>query len=397
MIRNLVAAVALGLSLSTMGQEGFLTFRTDTAKWLVYGPDGTSFVTLAADNPGVFVSDTAWHQGRLYCVYVVSSNRFVGKVDLATGAISDSFPVTFQGSSVLAESLVSDGSSLYVSWGAVAGTSTNWGQIDPSNGVVAQTGNTAYDNDGAGFVAGEFFAVDANAVTDGSLFFRGYPVPGTFTGQIGLPYRGLADLGSIDDKLYGLDFVNNILRLSPADGTVLEVIPLVAVPGPLRSFEVLPGPKQTVVPQSVVVRLGRVQSGGLQDLASDDGQELVVCRFFVPNTQVAPVTVEIDGQTNYATVNRLAFAASGKMVHGGVFTQTLDLFDYQANAFSVVDVRTDPVTTSKTRRELWATGSADRYRGPNGVLKGRYRIRQTGVGAVAVWCHGQDHVEFIVR
>ncbi|MCW5939006.1 MAG: hypothetical protein KF884_04305 [Fimbriimonadaceae bacterium] len=397
MRRDLLSAVALGLCLSSLGQEGFLTFRTDTAKWLVYSPDGASFVTLAADNPGAFVSDTAWHRGQMYGVYVVSSNRFIGKVDPATGTISDSSPVTFQGSSVVAESLVSDGESLYVAWGSVAGTSTNWGQIDPSNGVIAQTGNTAYDNDGAGFVAGEFFAVDANAVTDGSLFFKGYPVPSSFVGQIGLPYRGLADFGAFDDKLYGLDFVNNVLRLSPTDGSVLQVIPLAAVPGPLRSFEVLPGPKQRVAPQSLVVRLGRIQAGGLPELLVDDGQELVVCRFFVPNTQVAPVTVEIDGQTSYTKINRLTFAASGKMVNGGVFSQTLDLYDYQANSFSTVDVRIDPVTTTKTRRELDSTGDANRYRGPNGVLKGRYRVRQTGVGAVAVWCHGQDLVEFIVR
>jgi len=152
-----------------------------------------------------------------------------------------------------------------------------------------------------------------------------------------------------------------------------------------------------IEPTSYTVKLGKAASGNVASLKSADGDALRVCKFLVPNAQAAPVNVEIDGSSPVASPGSLSFAVRSKMASSGQFSQTLDMFDWNANGFDPVDVRTDALTTSYSVHELAGSGSLGRYvRSGDGQLRARYRVRVTGVSSVALWCHDVDRAVWYV-
>ncbi len=148
-----------------------------------------------------------------------------------------------------------------------------------------------------------------------------------------------------------------------------------------------------VNPDSVAVRLGRLDAGNAASLANVDGNALRVCRFIIPNQQVAPVTVEVNGTAPSSTASALEVVSLSRMTVNGLFSQTLDLFDWSIAGFSPVDFRTDSINTTYQTRSLNATGNVSRYIGAGNALVARYRIRQTGPAASPSWC--SEHDQFV--
>lgn len=193
---------------------------------------------------------------------------------------------------------------------------------------------------------------------------------------------------------------------SPMGLPNVEVTRLVAVPGTgyLQAATFgrgmwrmpLTDPEQVVVPTVLNVQYGRIDSGNVASLASEDGSALRMCKFIVPNSTVAPVTVEVEAANPVPSYIGLRLAVRFKMGTVGSYNQTLDMYNWTAAAFDSVDVRTDALTTTYQTVELIGTGTVSRYTSGTGQMRARYRIVQTGPTAIANWCIDHDRVNWIV-
>lgn len=155
-------------------------------------------------------------------------------------------------------------------------------------------------------------------------------------------------------------------------------------------------PANKAFPEIFTVVFGQVAAGGRRSLYTTDGDALRMCRFLVPNQQVAPITYTIEGTSVYDTLSSLALVVNSRMVTAGLFSQTLDLFDWSTNSFSATDTRTDAINTTYAARTLNATGNVGRYLGPDHQVRGRVQIRQTGPTANPNWCAEFDEANFTV-
>ncbi|MBS1713378.1 MAG: hypothetical protein JST30_03490 [Armatimonadetes bacterium] len=146
-----------------------------------------------------------------------------------------------------------------------------------------------------------------------------------------------------------------------------------------------------VAPTTATVNLGKVSSGSVANLAVEDGQALKVCKFVVPNQNASPVTVTLDATAPLTSCSALKLRARTKMTNSGVYTQTLELWNWNTSNWDTTDVRTDAMTTNYTTRDLVATGSLSRLLRPSdGALRSRYRVKQTGPSSTLLWCHEND-------
>ncbi|MBS1723229.1 MAG: hypothetical protein JSS66_09790 [Armatimonadetes bacterium] len=153
----------------------------------------------------------------------------------------------------------------------------------------------------------------------------------------------------------------------------------------------------TIEPSSFTINLGKLNSGNVASLANQDNNPLEICKFIVPNQQASPVTVQVDGSSPLLSATTLKLQAIGKMTASGLYGQTLEMWNWTTNNWDATDVRTDTVNTAYATRELVGTGGLSRYfRSSDGAVKARYRVRQTGPGASANWCHNMDRLVWIL-
>jgi len=164
----------------------------------------------------------------------------------------------------------------------------------------------------------------------------------------------------------------------------------------IESLRLLPS-QVVVVPASFTVNLGRVNSGNVSSLAFDDGNVLRVCKFLVPNQQVAPVTVQIDGTSSQAVASALRLEFRSRMQSAGSFGLTLDLWNWSTNNWDTTNVLTTSVNTTFSLSTLNTQGAISQFlRGSDGALKARYRVKQTGPSVANLWCHETDRANWIV-
>lgn len=157
-------------------------------------------------------------------------------------------------------------------------------------------------------------------------------------------------------------------------------------------------PSQIVVaPSSFTVNLGQVNTGNVASLSADDGNVLRICKFIVPNQQVAPVTVQIDGSAPVTSATGLKLEFRSRMQSSGVFSLTLDLWNWSTNNWDTTNVLTTGTNTSFVLNTLTATGSISNFlRSSDGALRARYRVRQTGPSSAILWCQETDRANWIV-
>ncbi|QYK57753.1 MAG: hypothetical protein KF884_09360 [Fimbriimonadaceae bacterium] len=156
----------------------------------------------------------------------------------------------------------------------------------------------------------------------------------------------------------------------------------------------LAGAATTSVPSLFRVVYGRTDTGNAASLSAIDGNVLRICRFLVPNQQVAPVTVEVESTTPVTDPASVAFQTVARATSAGNFTETLDLFDWQANQF--VDPANSSLDTTFRLAEAKSSVNASRFIGAGGALKARYQVRANGPTAVPSWCIEHDRASWLV-
>lgn len=150
-------------------------------------------------------------------------------------------------------------------------------------------------------------------------------------------------------------------------------------------------------PTSYTINLGQLNSGNVASLSDDDANALRICKFLVPNQQVAPITVELNSAALMPFVSTLSFELVSRMANAGSFSQTIELWNWNTSGWDATDKRTDALGTSYNHYEVVATGDPVRFvRQSDGALKSRYLVRQTGPSAVQIWCHDVDQAAWYV-
>jgi hypothetical protein len=163
--------------------------------------------------------------------------------------------------------------------------------------------------------------------------------------------------------------------------------------GKQRGFIATP----VVGPTKATVQLGRMKDGGLHHLSLPDGNTSDVCKFIVPNPSSSPVTVEFETTAPTAHLGAYLVRVKSRMRSSGSFLQTLELYDWNAGAYSAIDQRSDALGTSFQTVELSGSGSVGRYLGPGRTLRMRLRIKATGPVGTSAWCAVLDSVQFVTR
>ncbi len=150
-------------------------------------------------------------------------------------------------------------------------------------------------------------------------------------------------------------------------------------------------------PTSVTVRLGRIDAGSVAEIADIDGQVFRVCKFIVPNQAVAPITVEVNGTSPIPSPSQLSFRTYGRMNASGLFSQTLDLWDWNLGNFSPTAVTTSTIGTTFRAAGVGANAPVGRFVGSSNQVRARYRIRQTGPAGTPAWCFNLDQAIWLIR
>lgn len=151
-----------------------------------------------------------------------------------------------------------------------------------------------------------------------------------------------------------------------------------------------------VHPSSYSITFGRLNSGNLASLNSVDGNNFQMCKFLVPNTTVPPIRVEFSGTSPSNTVGYVDFIVYAKMVTNGLFSHTMEMWNYNTNNWDAVDLRTDVINTVLTRWDLISSGNHSRFIGPANAIRARISIRQTGPAANPNWCSDHDFAGWII-
>ena len=140
-----------------------------------------------------------------------------------------------------------------------------------------------------------------------------------------------------------------------------------------------------VAPSTVTVVYGKVLSGTAHSLAFDDGETLNICKFFVPNVPVDPVTFRVE--TNLPMdASSLAFHITGRAVNFGTYTQSLNLFDWNRGVFDPSTNVTSPLTRAASEMVCFNQGDVSKYvRSTDRRVWALVRVRATGFTPVNNW------------
>src|SRR5262249_30561137 len=93
---------------------------------------------------------------------------------------------------------------------------------------------------------------------------------------------------------------------------------------------------QTVVPSSYQLQLGRKVSGNVASLGFDDGDPLVLAKFFVPDFFSPWVRLDTTGFTNVLTPHSLKLIVKSKQDVAGVFRQKLFFKNFVTNSYELL-------------------------------------------------------------
>lgn len=151
-----------------------------------------------------------------------------------------------------------------------------------------------------------------------------------------------------------------------------------------------------VKPSSMTVNLGNLTSGSVADLGTVNGSSVRTCKGLVPNLVVAPITVQFEGYCVIGTCSAIKLRFNSRMANAGTYTQTLDPWNWVTGTWDTVDVRNDVLNLTFTSRELNGTAPLNRWLDISGQLRARYRVKQTGISPVPVWCHEVDEAVWLV-
>lgn len=167
-------------------------------------------------------------------------------------------------------------------------------------------------------------------------------------------------------------------------------------PDPLASMVVFLTDAPSVIPptaQSLI--LGKVTAGNLASLAADDNNAETVCQFILPNAASPFLRMDFTATAPASSASIFRLKVKSRMVLGGVFQQTMYLFDHTANAFNTS--RVDTINTTYATRELTGTAPLSKYV-QAGTLQVRCRleVKQTGFSAVSIPCTNLELLNWVI-
>ncbi len=135
---------------------------------------------------------------------------------------------------------------------------------------------------------------------------------------------------------------------------------------------------EEIFPTSFNRLRGRVDAGDVNSLRGDDNNRLRVCRFIVPNDPNRIIEVDYIGATTIASPTSFKLDVRSRSTVGGLVQQTLQVFNYQTNAFDTTDFNQVNVNTTLTTRTVTGTGSVARLVGGGGALRAKQTFRIVG-------------------
>ena len=139
----------------------------------------------------------------------------------------------------------------------------------------------------------------------------------------------------------------------------------------------------TVIPSAITINLGNLSSGGVANLAAIDGSSLVICKGFVPSLTSPYARVQVNGTTALTNLTAYAFSATARQSNAGVFTFTVECFNYTTSTYDVVN--TAAINTAFSTLTATVGANFNNYRS-SGNVQGRMNVRQTGFSAVTIPC-----------
>lgn len=152
---------------------------------------------------------------------------------------------------------------------------------------------------------------------------------------------------------------------------------------------------ETVSPSSFATVRGRLDSGDVTSLGTDDNNYLRHCKFIVPNQTVPPIEVQVNGTTTRSSTTGITVSLTGAMSVNGVFTQSIEQWNWVTGVYE--DMATAGATTLESTVSSQSTGVHNMKIGVGGALRARYFVRQTGPSASPLYCYNADLVKWVVN
>lgn len=154
------------------------------------------------------------------------------------------------------------------------------------------------------------------------------------------------------------------------------------------SFGVETGSSADFFPSALNPIRGNLVSGNLASLLASDNDRLVYRPGVVLSTQISPVSYEVVGTAPQQTASTLRFRIESRASSTSI-SQTIEMFDYVANAYVSVDTRN--LTTTDNLIEVVISTNASRYiQAGTKQTKTRISFRATGPTLSYPWDSGVD-------
>jgi len=150
-----------------------------------------------------------------------------------------------------------------------------------------------------------------------------------------------------------------------------------------------------VRPTAVTVLYGRIVSGDATSLAVEDGSALRVSRFTVPNSLIHPVMFRLEGNLPSSTTS-LSFSILGRKVTNGVYSQSLNFYNWTTNLYDPYTNVTGLLQGTYTSMTCTAPGDVSRYvRNSDRKVMALVRVRPVGPTPILQWETEYDRAYFV--
>ncbi len=134
---------------------------------------------------------------------------------------------------------------------------------------------------------------------------------------------------------------------------------------------------ETLAPVATTVQFGKVTGGDNASLSADDGNPLIVQKFFVPSSQAPIIRFTSSFVTTIQTPVQIEIDLKAKMVNAGSFRVRALMFDFAANSY-VQALADSTLGLSYQTYIASVPGMAVDYVGLGNSLQARVEVQQTG-------------------
>lgn len=146
-------------------------------------------------------------------------------------------------------------------------------------------------------------------------------------------------------------------------------------------------------PATLNIVRGVVESGNLSSLVTSDDSRLVMRPGITFTTSQAPVEFIVSANLNSPTLTSLRFAIESSATSPAV-SQRIELFDFIANAYVLVDARSSTLSDTEV---LVAPAGAMRFIGPAREVRARISYKAAGPVFAYPWRARIDRVRWLIQ